>query len=357
MTICRSDRADYRALLAALPTLDAGVELILRPTANGATATLRRDDAPPRLFATTPAGVVERFPHEDGELSGAPLLGDADRLAAAFAPLLGDLEDSRLVAWRPGRRAVVRLATTRGVFWLKLLDAKSWRRAARAFAAVGAPLAPLRLATPLALRPELCGYVAASAPGVPLRNLLATGEVAMTTLARSVMALAYTQVAGELPVLDFQKARAATLGSLQNALSLRPDLGDLAQRLAALVAVPAPAPVGFVHGDLHDKQIFVDADGATVIDLEGMGVGDPRFDVVNLAEHLRLRERQRGEPDSGRADELLSRCGLCPDDAVTLAFRAVVRARLCGVYALRPRWTRLVDVLHTEVQDLLERLS
>ena len=59
----------------------------------------------------------------------------------------------------------------------------------------------------------------------------------------------------------------------------------------------------------------------------------------------------------GRAEQLLARCGHADDDRGVRAFRALVRARLCGVYALRPRWHSLVDQLTEESRTLMERLS
>ena len=47
-----------------------------------------------------------------------------------------------------------------------------------------------------------------------------------------------------------------------------------------------------VHGDLHDKNIFVDRPG--LIDLDGLGLGAPEDDLANLAVHLELRNLQAG---------------------------------------------------------------
>lgn len=348
--------AEYHALLRAMPVPADGVELILRRNDAGITATVRRDGAPPRVFLAADRGVVELLPHEDTALPGAAALGDLEQLQKQLADSVGVIQQARLVAWRPGKRAVLRLSTPHGVRWLKLLDAKTWRRAERAFAAVGETFAPLQLARPTHLLPKLRAYVAPDAPGTSLRERLAAGESISTSLVRAVLALAYTQVVGELPVYDFAKAREAACGALRQATLLRPELAELADRIAAL-AVPPAARIGFVHGDLHDKQILLADDRATLIDLEGMAVGDARFDITNLAEHVRLRELQRSTRDSGFADALLARCALAPDEPATRAFRTVVRARLCGVYALRPRWAALVEHLRLETLELLETVA
>lgn len=348
-----------RELVAALPTIEPHTELILRTDADGATATLRPEDAPPRIFAHANGRVVELDPAADGGLPGSALLADAGALQELLRPHVGVVATARLVAWRPGRRAVVRVLDERGAaHWLKLFDRRGHRRAARAFAAIGATTSPMSLLTPTAGFDAECAFLTGSAPGTSLRTLLANGAPApLTTIARGVAALAYTEVHGDAPLFDFVRARDAAIDLLGKAAAVRADLHGLAAGLASMPAVPGPRPAGFVHGDLHDKQLFVDGERTHLIDLEGFGIGDPRFDVVNLAEHVRLRDLQRTARDTGLGDTILARNGLLPTDEVALAFRAVVRARLCGVYALRPRWRHLVDRLVTETSTALEQLQ
>lgn len=349
--------AELRALLAELPPLAPGTELILRPDPRGAMATLRSDGAPPRVFLYTTTGVVEQRPHEDQRLAGAHLLGATQDLHARLRPLVGTVADTRLVAWRPGRRAVVRVTTAAGaVHWLKLLDHKGHQRAAAVFAALGDTVSPVRLARPDHLLEDIGAHLAADATGQSLRSLLGTGTaVHLTLLTQALLALGSTELRAELPLLDFAHAQGATVGMLQKAAPVRAELSELAERVRQLPK-PALTQVGFVHGDLHDKQLFLGHDTATLIDVEGVGVGDPRIDHVNLAEHVRLRELQQHGRAGGFAEELLVRCGIAGDEPVGLLFRAVVRARLCGVYALRPRWRPLLDLLLRETNQLLERL-
>ncbi|MCA8977949.1 MAG: phosphotransferase [Planctomycetes bacterium] len=350
----RSATSPFAALLATLPH-EPRAELILaedrdrRPT-----VLMRVDGEPPRAFVGTPAGTGELLPAADDALPGADLLRDPMALTRALAPI-GEVRSSRLVAWRPGRRAVLRVGLGNGdVVWLKLLDDKGWRRAMRAFAAIGAAPAPLRLCTPTLSLDEHCAYIVAPAAGVPLHRLLVAGEMPpLTIVSRAAMALAFTPVHAELPVLDFAAARDAATRMLGKAAAVRPELTAIADRLAGL---PAPAPIEpcLVHGDLHDKQLFLADAGAALIDLDGMALGDPRFDIANLTEHVRLRDLQYRGDDGGLADVLLARCNLDPDSAAARSFRILVRARLCGVYALRPRWTALAERLRHEVDTLLE---
>lgn len=350
---------------AALPPLPADAELILRPGEPSPTATVRVPGAAPRVFtfAATAADadeapVCEQLPGDDRGLAGAGLLACDAALAERLQPLVGAIASAQLVAWRPGRRAVVRIVAADGTtHWLKLLDRKNWRRARSAFAAVGTALPPLVLQLPTALLDDVHGYLAADAGGTPLRTLLAGDhELPWTTIARSVLALAYTPVVGELPTFDFERARAASLGALQQGGETTPALLALAAAVQHLPAPAEPHAPGLVHGDLHDKQLFVAGDRTAAIDLEGMARGDARFDVANLVEHVRLRDLQQHGDDRGRAEQLLARCGHAADDRGVRAFRALVRARLCGVYALRPRWHALVDRLAEESRLLIERL-
>ncbi|MBL8749753.1 MAG: phosphotransferase [Planctomycetes bacterium] len=355
MVLTTSLRARAERLLADMPSAEPGDEVILRPVACGVEATLRRDGAAPRVFAATDEGALERHPADDTGLPGASLLTNAAALRALLEPTIGAITATRLVAWRPSRRAVVRIDTAAGhTHWLKLLDERGHRRSKRTFAALGRVLSPMRLAVPKHCFDDHCAHLAANAPGTSLRAMLAAGEAPITAIARGAAALAYTEVGDTLPTIDFARARAQAVDLLTKASAMRSDLAELGAAIGRLPEPEPPARRGFVHGDLHDKQMFV-ANGETcVIDLEGAGVGDSRFDVANLAEHVRLRELQRRDTDSGLGDVVVARCGLLPDAAATRLFRAVVRARLCGVYALRPRWAALVDRLCTETRTLME---
>lgn len=345
-----------RAQLAGLPPLPADAELILRPNEAGAVATVRREGQAPQVFGLDADGVRELRPEHDTNLPGAALLADPERLAAHLEPRLGPITGSRLVAWRPARRAVLCVQTVSGArVWLKLLDRKTHRRAKAVFAALPATLEPLVLQRPTFVLDDVCGLLAEDAAGVSLRTLLARGEeLPWALLARAVLALSYTATDGELPLHDAARSRDAALVALRQGMQLVPELEALLAPVANASLPPAPSRLGFVHGDLHDKQLFLAEGRASLIDLEGMALGDPRCDVANLAEHLRLRELQQYGADRSLAERLLARCGHAADEPGLICLRALVRARLCGVYALRPRWRALVDRLALETRTLLK---
>lgn len=358
---------NWQQLIEQLPEVPADAELILRSGKLGPTATIRYADVAPRVFVRNEHGVREQIPAFDQGLQGASLLAGDVALAEALTPIVGPIRSAELVSWRPGRRAVLRLDLENGESqWLKLLDRKSYRRAKRAFAALGSSLAPLKMMVPYALVPKWHGYIAKAASGMPLRAAIkANDEICWGGLTRALLAIGYTELQGGddgkdavdgLPTIDFGHAQAAAVNMLQKGAALQRELAELADRVAQL---PQPALVAkaVVHGDLHDKQLFIDSGNVSLIDLEGIGLGDTRFDLVNLAEHIRLRDLQQQQRDSGLADCVIARCCLDSNDPEVRAFRAVIRARLVGVYALRPRWRELVTQLRGEVAELVGELA
>ena len=168
--------ADFAAIRAAMPPLDPGTELILRPETDRPLAMLRPSSAPPRTFVMEAGVVRELVPHEDPKLPAAALLGDPERMCRELAPFAGPVSDPMLVAWRPAKRAVVRLRCADGrLVFAKFLDKKTYAKAETTFAGLAESAAPLHFARPLALLPAWHGYVAAGAPGRSLRDTLAAG--------------------------------------------------------------------------------------------------------------------------------------------------------------------------------------
>ncbi len=74
--------------------------------------------------------------------------------------------------------------------------------------------------------------------------------------------------------------------------------------IAANLPFLPPCPTGPIHGDLHDKNILLEPEGAGMglVDLDGATTGVPEDDVANLAVHLGLRVLQAGgSPTVGRS--------------------------------------------------------
>jgi aminoglycoside phosphotransferase (APT) family kinase protein len=185
-----------------------------------------------------------------------------------------------------------------------------------------------------------------------LRELVARGIAPWARVVEAVRELGRIDAQGTGIEHDFAGARDAAVRMLDKGLVLEASLEALRAAVAAVTCGPAEE-LGTVHGDLHDKQVFFGPDAAMLIDLESMGHGDPRFDQANLAEHLRLRSLQQSGADDGVGAHVLDQLGFAPGPDRN-AHLAVVRARLCGVYALRPRWKSLVHRLRDETLSLIE---
>jgi hypothetical protein len=112
---------------------------------------------------------------------------------------------------------------------------------------------------------------------------------------------------------------------------------------AGLLAGP-PDPLGWAHGDLHDKQILAaDKGGAPgLLDFDEAGRAEAALDLANLDVHLELRRRQNllSAPRFAIAHASIvsaaSRLHVSPDRFG--AYAASARLRLACVYSFRPPW-------------------
>ncbi len=343
--------ADFVALRASLPRLEPGDEIVLRDDGGTACALLRQKRGEPRNFAFENGVARELRLQDDGGIPAARLCTDAASICAALEPTIGPVREPLLVAWRPGKRAVLRMRRGETTVFVKLLDKRSYRRASSAFESLRAADGPLAFALPESMLPDLCAYAAVAAPGKPLHDMLADAQSPPWGLVdRAVRALASAHCPADLPRQDFASARDAAIKMLSRASCVDHRCAKLAERVANLCP-PSQTREGFVHGDLHDKQMFLASESAWLIDLEGCSRGDSNFDLVNLAEHLRLRALQRDGKDDGLCDSMLDRFAISHE--VRMAWGLCVRARLVGVYAMRPRHADVVGTLFTSLDSSL----
>ncbi|MCM3661473.1 aminoglycoside phosphotransferase family protein [Georgenia satyanarayanai] len=311
--------------------------------------------------ATTPA---------PARVAGDVLLqpGGADARLRALPEVLAE-DGARLVAHRPGRRAVVRLGAQDG-------SAREFAKVVRGSRAAG-------LARRGSLVAELVGDV------VPVPRLLDTADVGRGILRWSVVpgrtfhdlgadewapekARRAWEAAGravrhlhEAP-RDRVTARHGATEELGAAADwLRPAVAHglldpalvtraTAHVTAALERVPADPPLGVLHRDLHDKQLLLDDAGTVgMIDVDTLAVGERALDVANLLVHLELRQAQGlltpGVAAAARAG-FLAGVGEVPGDRVD-AYALATRLRLAGVYAFRPPWRKVAAALLRRVAD------
>ena len=161
----------------------------------------------------------------------------------------------------------------------------------------------------------------------------------------------------ELAVLD-ERARRFMLG-----LSALPACWQSGRELLQEAATKLPdAESSLAHRDLHDGQFLVAGDSICLLDFDLLCRADPALDVGNLLAHLDLRQLQR--PDATGASNcslaFLSGLGRCDEPGFEqrlLFYQATTFYRLALLYALRPRWMHLVDILISRGKSCIDALS
>jgi hypothetical protein len=289
--------------------------------------------------------VLERIrPEEDESL---PALG-------------GLLSAGRLVAYRPGRRATVRLQWRGEARYAKIYRpgrADAPRKRLRAAAAalegeVGAPALPELVEADLAAGV----LVLRGAPGRSMHGRTTSGlpvpssmlDVVARSLARLHEASGRSLPDGDAPIGLDEYARIASEAFPE-------EEGLLLAALQGVVALPPSAAPGarLVHGDLHDRNVLLDGTRVTLLDLDLARAGDPAEDVGNLAAHLFLRALQASRGLAGRADaeRLLRsyyRADGSIDDPAARRFGARTLFRLACLYQFRRPWQHLTPTLAAE---------
>lgn len=303
------------------------------------------------LGASWHAGKITVQPQ--GMDTGLPAL--AERLAA------GD----RLVVHRPGRRAVLR-GTAPDAPFVKVT------RAGRASDAVARHRTVQHILAGTAHVPDVVwhtpdAFALAPVPGPTLLELGADPDCSGARLAEAWhalgTALARLHATETAPVLTAQHLpadeAATTRRWLEAAIRWRllPAVEDsvLDAALAPLTSA-LPEPPRLVHRDLHEGQVLATDGGISLIDLDTAAWAEPAIDVANVLVHLGLRVRQGLLSESRRqAAQEAFLSGLTPAPSTLRRFDAyatAARLRLCGVYALRPRWRALAADLLVRAQPV-----
>lgn len=126
---------------------------------------------------------------------------------------------------------------------------------------------------------------------------------------------------------------------------------------------PESAPRGvLVHRDLHDGQLLLSDDSIALLDFDLAACGDPELDLGNLEAHLELlsmQGRRAASPGNARRARAELRRGFAEGgaelDASRLAwYRAATFLRLALVHGLRPRSAPLSAALVRRAADELE---
>ena len=283
--------------------------------------------------------LAESEPHGDDALPG-------------LGPLLH--HGATLVAYRPGQRAVVRMAPEDGVRFVKVVPPRRAHRLLTRAVAVGRATAATPGSPVLAPILEVClerGTIAfGELPGPTLRDLLLAGQGDATLPAVAAAVAAFQRVA--VP-------EGIGLGSGSSLEDWVGFVSDHADGLASsyqrvLHRLPAPPVVerpALAHGDLHDGNVILTGTGVGLLDLDGAVAADPAEDVGNLWAHLILRSLQcDDDPSRGRdqGERFLTAYqaagGVARREAVAaVAARALFR--LACVHLFRGRWHSLAPLL------------
>jgi Ser/Thr protein kinase RdoA (MazF antagonist) len=267
-------------------------------------------------------------------------------------PALGHtMRRGTLVGYRAGRRAVV--ATEQG--FVKVVRRRRVARLVEIHEAIatasGAPAVPLVEAATSDGAIDL-----SPVRGRSLHELIRRGAHAsvLADAARALAALHHTTPPAMLEpgAPDTARRWVGVVARAEPAAAdaLVPLAACIDADLAGLASRRSDARTVLVHGDCHDKNLFVDPAGSGFIDLDGARLGMPEEDVANLAVHVALRSLQAGAPADAalaRRDVVIDayRRSAPLDDAGLAVLERAVWFRLACLYRFRSAGRPMVSAL------------
>jgi hypothetical protein len=248
------------------------------------------------------------------------VLTDAEAMSGRLGMSVTSCEITHI---KPGRRAIVRLVTSDGVF---LAKTRVGHRASTAFrlmqqfrAAGFDDSSSVAVAEPVAVFDDLATWIQREVLGL-------SGEAALTADAGSV-ALAAADAAHRIHHAGVPAKRVHTVEHelailrtrFETLANRRPDLAASLHRVLRIVERRAEPflrnrPVTGVHRDYYHDQLIVAGGRTTVIDFDLYCTADPALDIGNFVAHLReYALRVTGNPDAltNAADATIDRyCAL-----------------------------------------------
>ncbi|HVS10836.1 MAG TPA: aminoglycoside phosphotransferase family protein [Planctomycetota bacterium] len=294
--------------------------------------------------------------------SGAVLLqpGGADRALVALHRLVAH-PAANLLAHRPERRGVVRLAAGEGKRerYVKVVPPERVDRLTGPLLRLADRDLGFRVPRIVEVVPEDGRVTFEPLPGSSLHQLVRDGGAlrsAAHAAGRALRSL-HDQTGIEARrhdaarVVEELKRRVRQLDALDPAAS-----DPLARALPAVIhGLEAGAtPLVPVHRDFHDKQVVLDRDGVVgVLDFDTLSLGEPALDVANALAHFELRALQGLTTEDAARDAARALYdGYAPprETAARLEpYLDATRLRLACLYALRPLWPGIPDRLLARV--------
>ena len=216
--------------------------------------------------------------------SGTTIATDprADRKLPALAAAL---DRGRLISYRVGRRAVVATEST----YLKVVRPSRHDAVLAAHRLVDASDS---VSAPTIIHSALAGSIELTAmPGQSLHALGREGPLGTDVIVALAQSLASLHDVAEPEPLphrspDPPQRWIDTVARVDRPVARK--LTPIAARLPTL----GTGTGSVIHGDLHDKNIYVGANGVGFIDLDGLSRGSAECDLANLVVHLKLRALQ-----------------------------------------------------------------
>jgi thiamine kinase-like enzyme len=255
-------------------------------------------------------GMLAFFPI-DYDLRSLLPIAPPDTAQTHLATMLGapDLTveaEPALIRYKPGRKALFRYETSRGVIYGKTHADKhveTIREATTALIEAGLPTPDV-----LGINEKL-GYIAhAEAPGDQLASLRDDPryENLLAALAEPLALLHRTPVEGlAVHHLGHEADRLRETARLLSVI-----LPKLESRLRRIVCVledrlaRVDDELATNHGDFYDDQAIVDGDRMVLIDLDEIRIAHPMLDIGNMLAHLRTGQ-QRGSVRPGARDAFI----------------------------------------------------
>lgn len=317
----------------------------------------------PRMSLEAHCDDVVRGGHVDAEGTVTLLEPDEDPALPALGAVAGQ---GRLIAHRPGRRAVVQIHDGRS--YAKIVPSGKAPRVADAHGRGRSFVSGFRLPAMVPHQFDPASVVCFSA--LRGRSFSALGgdprltdtewAAAWEAWSDGWVASVRTADSDGLPIHGIAEEKAVLrMWAARSSPLFREGTPDVVDRVAARLDA-AGSPSALSHRDLHDGQLLWDPDeGVGLIDLDTCSRADPGLDLGNLAAHIDFavtQGRWPGERASIALESVLHTSNALGVEPHRLAaWRIAARLRVACVNVLRPRWRIAACAERASIEEEISR--